>query len=77
MTRKKFIKLIMGLGLSRNEAATCAKTAREEHGSYAAGADAFARLVLEMCREVAKEILPVVIAEVEKLQPAAGGGGNV
>ena len=75
MTRKRFIKLLMALGVSRNDAAVCAVTAREEHGSYAAGADAFARLLLEMCKEVAQEIAPLIMAQAEEML-AAGGGGN-
>lgn len=75
MTRKRFIKILMAFGISRNDAAACAVTARVEHGSYAAGADEFARLLLEMCREVAKEILPLIMEVAEEML-AAGGGGH-
>lgn len=75
MTRKRITKLLMALGLSRNEAAACATTARVEHGSYAAGGAAFAALMLEMCIEVAREITPLIMAQAEEML-AAGGGAH-
>ena len=72
MTRKRYKKLLMGLGLSRNEATSCATTAREKYGSYAAGGYAFARLMLETCREIAQELAPLITAQVEEMLAAGG-----
>lgn len=75
MTRKRFTKLLMGLEISRNDAAACAKAARVDHGSYANGAHAFAVQLLETCKEVAQEIMPLIMAQAEEML-AAGGGGH-
>lgn len=75
MKRKRFIKLLMGLGVPRNKAAACAVTAREEYGSYVAGLDAYIALLLKICREVTEELLPLITAQVEAIL-AAGGGGH-
>lgn len=75
MTRKRFTKLLMAMGLTRNTAQACAATAREEYGNYAAGLDAYITLLLKICREAAEEILPLITAQVEAIL-AAGGGGH-
>lgn len=72
MTRKRFIKLLMGLGIPRNDAELCARTARYEHGSYATGAVAFVAEMVKACKEMFPEIMPIVLAEIEKLQAAGG-----
>lgn len=42
MTRKKFVKQLMSLGLDRNRAADCARATRQRHHeSYAEGLECF------------------------------------
>lgn len=48
MKRKRFIKILMCLGVTRNDAEASATTAREVDGSYAAG---FARY-WQLCKEL-------------------------
>lgn len=74
MTRKRFTKLLMGLDLSRNTAQACAATARKEYGSYAKGAYVFGWLMLDICAEVAQELTPLIMEQLQELLPAGGGG---
>lgn len=73
MARKRFIKLLMGLGLSRNEAAACSVTARERYGCYIDGACAYVAELLKACKEYAAEIMPLIRQQLNEM----GGIQNV
>lgn len=70
MKRKRFIKILMCLGVTRNDAEASADYARNMDGSYAAG---FARY-WRLCKELFPEIARTVEITHPHISGMAGGG---
>lgn len=66
MTRKKFVKTCMGVGIPRNMASEVAETARTKYGPYHKGLGLF----LNTYAMLLNGADPLI------LYPAAGGGGQ-
>ena len=72
MKRKKFIKLLMGMGLSKNMAEHCARTTRRRGESYAEGMERWLRIWMP----VAPPLVQTFLRKRFNIPTTAGGGGH-
>ena len=70
MKRKKFIKLLQGIGLPRNMAARAAATTRRRGESYAEGMQRWLRIYTP----IAPPLVQSFLCKRFNIPPTAGGG---